>query len=82
MPKYNVEKTFWRHGLEVKAGDEVSLSKAEAKYLGHAVSAPKAVDDEPAPTSVEETPVLKAAAAVEELPARHAKRKRYDDSSN
>jgi hypothetical protein len=88
MPKYNVDKAFWRKGLEVKAGGNVTLTETEAKYLGHVVSAYKpdqAVNPAvPAPAPVEEAvaPAPATVAVVEEQPARHAKRKRHDDSAH
>ena len=88
MPKYNVDKTFWRKGLEIKAGGNVILTETEAKYLGHVVSAYKpdqaVIPAAPAPAPVEEAaaPAPATVAVVEEQPARHAKRKRHDDSAH
>jgi hypothetical protein len=55
MPKYNVEKAIWLGGLKQAAGSVVTLTEAQAKYWGHALSK---VEDKPA----EAAPVTKKAA--------------------
>lgn len=37
MTDYEVREAFWRRGNLVEAGETVTLSDAEAKYLGHAL---------------------------------------------
>jgi hypothetical protein len=75
MPKYNVDKTFWRNGLEVTAGESITLSKAEAKYLGHVVSESK-VEAAPAPAPAVEpdNPAPVAGVTVAEKPQVRRKR--------
>lgn len=82
MPKYNVDKAFWLRGREIAAGETVTMTKAEAKYLGHVVSEYKpaapvaAPEPTPAPVEVEVVPEVAplAAAVTEEKPVRHGKR--------
>ncbi|ARQ95340.1 hypothetical protein [Bradyrhizobium phage BDU-MI-1] len=81
MPKYNVDKAFWHRGREVEAGETVTMTKAEAKYLGHVVSEDKpaapVAAPEPAPAHVEvEAPEVQplTAAVTEDKPVRHVKR--------
>lgn len=82
MPKYNVDRVFWHRGREIAVGSTVSMTKAEAKYLGHVLSESKlaapvaAPEPTPAPVEVEAAPEAAAiaVAVTEEKPVRHGKR--------
>lgn len=75
MPKYNVDTAFWRGGRLIPAGEKVTMTKAEAKYLGHIISEDKGVAaPEAAPAPAEEVAEPAAAGvSVTEKPV-HAKR--------
>lgn len=86
MKKYTTTTVLWRHGLEVPAGTELTLSDAEAKYLHHALAKPKRakapVKDEPAPEPAAEPEPEAAAdpslgAGTEELPADRTHKRRH-----
>jgi len=84
MPKYNVDKAFWRGGRLVAVGEKVTMTKAEAKYLGHILSEVKAAAPEvaPAPAAEEVAEPAAAGVTVAEKPV-HAKRtKRYAGADN
>jgi hypothetical protein len=59
MPKYNVDKAFWRNGHLLEVDSSVTMSKAEAKYLGHVLTE---VDVSPAPA---QAPAVQEPAAPE-----------------
>ena len=87
MPKYNVEKAFWRHGLLIEAGQKVSMTASEAKYLGHIVTEAKAAAPEVAPAPIAEEAEVTVAISVTEAPASSKRSKRqasadHVDSSN
>jgi hypothetical protein len=86
MPKYKVDVAFWRNGLKVAAGEEITLSKSEAKYLGHIVSEVKAGTPAPAPADEPEAPAPAVGVTVAEKPhgrrKRHAAESAHDDSAN
>lgn len=82
MPKYHAVHAFWHRGRQVAAGEEVIMTKAEAKYLGHVISEDKpaapvaAPEPTTAPVEVDVVPEVAplAAAVTEEKPVRHGKR--------
>jgi hypothetical protein len=85
MPKYNVDKAFWRGGRLVAVGEMVSMTMAEAKYLGHILSEDKVVaapEAAPAPAAEEVAEPAAAGVTVTEKPV-HAKRtKRHAGADN
>ncbi|UPT95389.1 hypothetical protein J4G48_0040245 [Bradyrhizobium barranii subsp. apii] len=85
MPKYNVDKAFWRGGRLVAVGEKVTMTKAEAKYLGHILSEAKvetAPEAAPAPAAEEVAEPAAAGVTVTEKPV-HAKRtKRHAGADN
>lgn len=90
MPKYNVDKAFWRGGRLVAVGEKVSMTKAEAKYLGHILSEDKVAtvpEADPAPAQEEVAEPAAAGVAVTERPAHARRTKRHagadhDDNVN
>ncbi|SDK40414.1 hypothetical protein [Bradyrhizobium ottawaense] len=84
MPKYNVAKDFWRGGHLIAAGSKASMTKAEAKYLGHILSEDKPVaDPEAAPAPVDEVEVTPiAGVAVTETTAQSKRSKRQASAEN
>jgi hypothetical protein len=60
MPNYNVDKAIWLGGLKQAAGSVVTLTEAQAKYWGHALSK---VEDKPAAAPVAKKAAKKADAA-------------------
>lgn len=71
MPKYNVDKAIWLGGLKQAAGSVVTLTEAQAKYWGHALSK---VEDQPAVTVAKKATAKKvdapATAVVTEVEAK------------
>jgi hypothetical protein len=85
MPKYNVDKAFWRGGRLIAAGEKVTMIKAEAKYLGHILSEDKvapAPEATPAPAQEEVAEPAAAGVTVTEKPVNAKRTKRQAGADN
>jgi hypothetical protein len=69
MTEYTANTDFWRKGQLVPKGTSVSMTKAEAKYLGHALTEKGAEVAAPvaSATVADAAPAPIAYAAVEEV---------------
>lgn len=81
MPTYTIKNSFWRQGKLLLAGEKVSMTEAEAKYLSHAIEKDNETVRESAPKAKQKpAEVSPMAVSVVEKPDTDASKQKASDN--